>query len=103
MEIIHRTDDAMADDDKTLPMRNRIDMSLKKRAIAMSDQLHFDFAWYERFDAKPLEHDRQEVFHFGAYFTFEVAKTKLFRHSTRVVDPVAFPLHNVGVLEAIFI
>jgi hypothetical protein len=38
-------------------MRKRIDMSHKKGTIAMSDQLHFDFARYERLDAKLVEHD----------------------------------------------
>ena len=57
MEIIYRADDAMAAALDTILMRNRVDMLLKERAIAMSDQFNFDSVRDEGFDAKPMKHD----------------------------------------------
>ena len=54
MEVMHRTDYATA----ALVVRKRIDVPLKKSAVAMSDQFQFDFARYERLIAKSLEYDR---------------------------------------------
>jgi hypothetical protein len=62
MEIVHCTDYAAA----TVAMRKRIDMPQKKSTITMSNQFHFDFVRFERFDAKPFGDKGQEVCHFGA-------------------------------------
>ena len=53
VEIIHRTDNAMA----AILMRKRVHVPLEKSAFAMSDQFQFNSAWCERFDAKLAEHD----------------------------------------------
>ena len=99
MEIVHCADYATA----TPAMCKRIDVPPKKGTIAMGHQLYFDFARYEWPDAKPVEHNRQKVFHSGGYFRLELAKTQVLRHPARAVDQLILSVRDQGIPEAILI
>ena len=60
IKIIHRADYPTA-----IFVKNCIAMACKKSTIAMRDQFNFDFARYERLNAKFVENDRQQLFELG--------------------------------------